>query len=99
MLEVRRDRTWHEIVTFDESWFYLSTDHELIWLPQDETVPEHERYTVQSKTLMLTVVWNPHRFHVIDLLAKRHKFTAVYHVTEILAPLSKCRSAGSKEDK
>jgi hypothetical protein len=26
MLEVQRDRAWHIIVTFDKSWFYLSTD-------------------------------------------------------------------------
>jgi hypothetical protein len=25
MLEVQRDRAWYDIVTLDESWFYLST--------------------------------------------------------------------------
>jgi hypothetical protein len=30
MLEVQRDRTWHDIVTRDESWFYLSTDYEFV---------------------------------------------------------------------
>jgi hypothetical protein len=33
MLEVQSDGAWHDIVTFDGSWFYLSVDHELIWLP------------------------------------------------------------------
>jgi hypothetical protein len=28
ILEVQRDRAWHDIVTLDESWFYLSTDYE-----------------------------------------------------------------------
>jgi hypothetical protein len=27
ILQVQRDRAWHDIVTLDESWFYLSTDH------------------------------------------------------------------------
>jgi ABC-type dipeptide/oligopeptide/nickel transport system ATPase subunit len=27
ILQVHRDRAWHDIVTLDESWFYLSTDH------------------------------------------------------------------------
>jgi hypothetical protein len=36
MLEVQRDRAWHDIVTLDESWFYLSTDYEFAWLPRDE---------------------------------------------------------------
>jgi hypothetical protein len=49
MLEVQRDRGWHDIVTLDESWFYLSTDYELVWLPRDENVPEREPQKIQSK--------------------------------------------------
>jgi hypothetical protein len=49
MLEVQRDRAWHDIVTLDESWFYRSTDYEFVWLPRDEKVPERERHTIQSK--------------------------------------------------
>jgi hypothetical protein len=40
MLEVQRDRAWHEIVTLDESWFYLSTGYEFVWLPRDEKFPK-----------------------------------------------------------
>jgi hypothetical protein len=40
MLEVQRDRAWHDIVTLDESWFYLSTDYEFVWLPQNEKFPK-----------------------------------------------------------
>jgi hypothetical protein len=29
-------RGWHNIITLDESWFYLCTDHELIWLAPGE---------------------------------------------------------------
>jgi hypothetical protein len=42
MLEVQRDRARHDIVTLNESWFYLSTDDEFVWLPRDEKVPERE---------------------------------------------------------
>jgi hypothetical protein len=42
MLEVQRDRAWHDIVTFDGSWFSLSADYEFVWLPRDEKVPERE---------------------------------------------------------
>jgi hypothetical protein len=30
MLEVQRDQTWQDIVTLDESWFYLSADYEFV---------------------------------------------------------------------
>jgi hypothetical protein len=46
MLEVERDRVWHDIVTLDESWSYLSTNYELVWLPRDTKVPERERHTI-----------------------------------------------------
>jgi hypothetical protein len=42
MLEVQRDRAWHDIVTLGESWFYLSTDYELVWLPRNEKFPKED---------------------------------------------------------
>jgi hypothetical protein len=63
MLEVWYHRAWRDIVILDELWFYLTTDHEFIWLPQGEKVPERECHTVRSKKFMLTTVWNPRDFH------------------------------------
>jgi hypothetical protein len=40
ILEVQRDRAWHDIVTLDESWLYLSADYEFVWLPRDEKFPK-----------------------------------------------------------
>jgi hypothetical protein len=48
---------------------------------------------------MLTVIWNPLGFHLIDVLAKGCKFNAAYYATETLLPLSKWRSASAKGDK
>jgi hypothetical protein len=36
MFEVQRDRAWHDIATLDESWSYMRTDYEFVWLPRDE---------------------------------------------------------------
>jgi hypothetical protein len=88
MLEVQRDRAWHDIVTLDESWFYLSTDYNFVWLPRNENAPERERHTIQSKKFMLTIVWNPPGFHLIKVLEKGRKFNACYYIAEILEPLS-----------
>jgi hypothetical protein len=92
MLEVQRDRTWHDIVTLDESWFYLSTDYEFVWLLRGEKVPEKERHTIQSKTFMLTIVWSLRWFYLIKYLEKDRKFDANYYVAEILESLSQWRS-------
>jgi hypothetical protein len=49
MLERQERRSCHDIVMLDESWFYLHTDHELIWAQPDAEIPERERHTVQSQ--------------------------------------------------
>jgi hypothetical protein len=42
LVTTQQGRCWHDIVTLDESWFYLNTNHELIWLRADEKVPERQ---------------------------------------------------------
>jgi hypothetical protein len=49
MLELQERRSWHDIVTLDKSWFYLHTDHKLIWVQSDAEIPERDRHTVQSQ--------------------------------------------------
>jgi hypothetical protein len=38
MLDQEETRDWHNIIMLGESWFYLCTDHELIWLAPGEMV-------------------------------------------------------------
>jgi histone-lysine N-methyltransferase SETMAR len=88
MLGRQKERSWHDVVTLDESWFYLNTAHELIWLQPDEEAPERELHIIQSPKLMLTIAWNPNGFHLIDVLPKGFKFNASYYISHILGPLS-----------
>jgi hypothetical protein len=44
---------------------------------------------------MLTIVWNPHWFHLIKFLEKGRKFNARYDIDEILETLSQWRSIES----
>jgi hypothetical protein len=94
LLEVQHDRGRDRIVTLDESWFYLSTDCEFVWLSRDEKVPERERHTTQSRNFMLTIVWNTRGFHLIKVLEKGRKFNTSHYITQILEPLSQWRSIG-----
>jgi histone-lysine N-methyltransferase SETMAR len=91
MLERQKQRSWHDIVTLDESWLYLNTDHELMWIQPDGEIPERERRTIQSGKVMLTIVWNPSGFHLINVLPKGFKFNASFYVTQILGRLSDWR--------
>jgi hypothetical protein len=64
VLSVQSTRQWYDIVTFDESWIYLSSEHDLMWITPGEIIVDRERHTVQSPKFMLTIVWNPIGFHV-----------------------------------
>jgi hypothetical protein len=68
LLTTQQGRYWHDIVTLDWSWFYLNTDHELIWFRADEKGPEREDHTVHSAKSMLTIIWNPNGFHWTNVL-------------------------------
>jgi hypothetical protein len=39
-------RQWHEIITLDESWIYLFSDHDLMRTAPGEIVVDRERHTV-----------------------------------------------------
>jgi hypothetical protein len=66
ILSVQSTRQWRDIVTLDESWIYLFSEHDLIWAAPGEIFVDRERHTVQSPKFMLTVVWNPIGFHVLN---------------------------------
>jgi histone-lysine N-methyltransferase SETMAR len=91
MLRHQKDRVWHDIITLDESWFYFTTDHERIWLLEGTEAPEMEWITVQSRKMMMTIVWNPAGFYRIVALPKGMKFSADYYISHILDLLAEWR--------
>jgi histone-lysine N-methyltransferase SETMAR len=88
ILQHQKDMTRHDIVTIDESWFYLTTDHQRIWLPEETEGPERERISFQSRKMMVTIIWNPTRLCRIVALPKGMKFNADYYISHILDPLA-----------
>jgi hypothetical protein len=64
ILSVQSTPQWHDIVTLEESWIDLFSEHDLLWIAPGEIVVDGERDTVQSPKFMLTIVWNPIGFHV-----------------------------------
>jgi hypothetical protein len=88
VLSAQSTHQWHDIVTLDESWIYLFSEHDLVWTAPGEIVVDMERHTIQSPKFMLTVVWNPIGFHVLKALPKWHKFNAQYSTNDILVAIS-----------
>jgi hypothetical protein len=67
---------WQFIITLGELWFYLSADHEQIWLRVKEQPPEKPRHTLQDPKMMVTIAWNPLKFRLLDELPKDNTFNA-----------------------
>jgi hypothetical protein len=88
---VQSTRQGQDIVTLDESWIYLFSEHDPIWTAPGEIVIDRKRHTVQSAKFMPTVVWNPIRFHVLKALPKGRKFNAQYYTNDILVAFSDWR--------
>jgi hypothetical protein len=88
VLSVQSTRQWHVIVTLDESWIYLFSEHDLIWTAPREIVVDRERHRVQSPKFMLMTVWNPIWFHVMKALPKWRKFNVQYYTNNILVAIS-----------
>jgi hypothetical protein len=89
MLYQEETRDWHNVITLDESWFYLCTDHELIWFAPGEMVQERERHMIQCRKSMTTVAWNTSGFHLLVTLPKGAKFSASYYTNGILEEIRK----------
>jgi hypothetical protein len=73
LLDLRRSiqyQGWKDLITLDEAWFDFSNQHEQIWHPDDEDPPKIERQMISSPKTVVTVVWNLHRFHLMNVLSK-----------------------------
>jgi transposase len=77
----------HVSMTLDEFWFYFHQDHSVQQLPPGEKSAVSERVTAQAPKLILTIVWNTDRFHVVEILPKAAWFNADYFCNSILRGL------------
>jgi hypothetical protein len=81
---------WQFISTLDKSWFYLSADHEQIWLRAEERPSERPRHTIQDPKMMMTIAWNPLGLHLLNALPKGNTFNVEHYRVDILTELFRC---------
>jgi hypothetical protein len=82
-------------------WFHLRSEHNLVWTARGEIVPDKERYAIRLLKFMVTIVWNPSRFHVVNALSKWSKFNAEHYTNNILVAIFDSRrfSARTQQSK
>jgi hypothetical protein len=99
VLRLAKPHAWKYIVTLDKAWFYFSNHFDRIWLPHDELLSSFPKQTIASQKLMFTVVWNPHRFQVIQSLPKGFEWTGRYDSDNILSQIAALRDVGTYRKK
>jgi len=89
MLEtMKNDRAFKNIVTGDEAWFFLDNPVDGQWASSIDEVKKNVNRTIQSKKVMLTILWGIEGFYVVEALANKQKFDSDYF-TSLLVKLKK----------
>ena len=96
-LQKARQSNFIYFYTGDESWFYLTSDHDLQWLPADEIPPTRAKKMISDKKYMLTIFWNANGFTVIDVLLEGLKFNSEYFINNILEDIYKKNNFNQKK--
>ena len=58
-----------------------------MWLEPDEYPTKYVKDSIGSQRIMLTVIWNPFGFYIIDFLPENESFNSLYFIESILTPL------------
>ena len=87
VLQEASQSNYQFFMTGDESWFYLTTNHETQWLPLSEKPSKKIKPTIGAKKYMLTIFWNTYGFHLVKILPEGIIFNDDYFITEILEPI------------
>ena len=87
VLQEASQSNYQFFMTGDESWFYLTTNHETQWLPLSEKPSKKIKTTIGVKKYMLTIFWNTFGFPLVKILPEGMTFNDDYFITEILEPI------------
>jgi histone-lysine N-methyltransferase SETMAR len=91
-LESAQANDWQSTMILDGYWSYFWTSHEIIWVQADQQPPERMKHMIEDHKMIVTIVWNPQGFHLINALPKGQKFNANYYIDRILQTLLESRS-------
>lgn len=84
------------VYTGDESWFYLSTASDSMWVPPESAAPSAATPTIKSEKIMVTIFWSTAGFSVVEALPKDDHLTAQYLIDKIFRPLEHNIAEGCK---
>jgi hypothetical protein len=78
---------FRDIITSDESWFYLEYHHASQWSVSRDEVPQRVGPAFGTAKFMLTAIWSVNGFHLRDLMPSQCIFNAQYFVEHVMVLL------------
>jgi hypothetical protein len=87
-------RGWTHFLPGDESWFWLTIDHEQQWLPPGAESPTRPRKMIGSAKAMIIIFWSPLGIPVIQDLPPKVTFPSEFFVDAILPHIVAAKPAG-----
>jgi hypothetical protein len=79
---------FRNIITGDESWIFIDTPPNYIWLSFGEELPTRPRHTMGANKHMLIAFWGIRGLVHVNLLPKDVGINTVYFRDEILIHIS-----------
>lgn len=97
-LRSAKHHSWNYFLTGDESWFYLSYEHERMWVESGDEPQTRSKKMIGDEKVLVSVFWNPNGFALVDELPKGVTFTTDYFINNILEKLTKRGTAFPDRD-
>jgi hypothetical protein len=86
MLEPLRKNNFGRVVTEDDGWFYLETEHSAQWSICHDDVAPKTNPIISSPKFMLAFLWAIKGFHAGDLMTSQNQFNSQYMAKQIVMP-------------
>jgi len=86
--KLRTRNVFKNIITGDEAWFFFDNPADAQWARSVDEVQRNVNRTIQSKKVMLTILWGVDSFYILEALPGSQKFDSDYFIS-ILKKLKK----------
>jgi hypothetical protein len=87
-LEVMQRNLFCQLITGDESWFYLQSQHASQRSVSRDEVPQGADPDIGTAKFILTAIWGVNGFHLLDSMPSECRFNAQYFMEHVMAPLA-----------
>jgi hypothetical protein len=88
VLQAMEEQAFQNLVTEDESWFYLDYYPATQWSVCGDNVEPTAKWTIAVLNFMMTVIFGIDGFHVVDVMPDERSFDSEYFLEQVMQPIT-----------